>query len=88
MLNQHEWLEYGIANGFCSPPVCACHDGIPMTANEDTEWEEVGEACVFIVRPYSDPQVKADVEANHSPSVWRSDAGVPMLNEHAARADG
>ena len=80
MLNADEWLAYGIKQGFCGPLVCACHDGIPMTETEDAEWDDNGEACVFIVRPYADPQIKADVEANHSPSVWRSNADAPTLN--------
>ena len=40
-----EWLQYGYEQGFCSPPVCASHDGIPSSLVEDEEWEEGLDPC-------------------------------------------
>lgn len=62
-----DWLHYGIANGWCGPPVCANHDGIPTTASEDDD-EDV---CLHVLRLYANDEQRRAVEENHSPSVWR-----------------
>lgn len=67
-----DWLRYGYQQGWCGPMVCSMHDGIP--AAED-EYEADG--CVPVVRLYEDAEIKAAVEADHPPSVWRaSNAGL------------
>ena len=71
MMNQAEWLVYGLENGFCGPRVCIFHDGLPTTKSEDDEMDEGNDPCVFLIRMYSDAQERAEIEANHSPSVWR-----------------
>lgn len=65
-----EWLAYGIEKGWTSPAVCSTHDGIPSTHEEDEEFEN-GDPCLHILRLYESPEVKAAVEENHAPSVWR-----------------
>jgi hypothetical protein len=67
-----EWLQEGLSNGFCGPAVCYPHDGLPMTEEEDTQFFEGEDPCIHIIRLYEDLDVKAGVEANHSPSVWRA----------------
>lgn len=69
-MTYEEWIEAGIKAGFCGPAVCSTHDGIPTTQAEDEEFEE-GDPCVHIVRLYESPEIKAQVEENHAPSVWR-----------------
>lgn len=66
-----DWLEYGYANGWCSPPVCFIHDGFPTSIFEDAEMEE-SDPCLHMVRLYDDEQHKNEVEANHPPSQWRA----------------
>lgn len=44
------WLNQGIEAGFCSPPVCSTHDGLPLTDEEDAEFEEGFDPCVQAVR--------------------------------------
>lgn len=66
------WLRYGHQQGFCSPPVCVHHDGLGTTAAEDTDTDDGGDPCLHSVRLYPDAQTKAEVEANHPPSVWRA----------------
>lgn len=66
-----DWLAVGIRNGFCGPPVCATHDGVPSTAAEDAEFEDGFDPCVTVIRPYEDVGVRREVELNHSPSTWR-----------------
>lgn len=66
-----DWIGQGIEKGFCGPPVCGTHDGIPMTDEEEARCEEGEDPCVFIIRPYHDADEKKAVEDNHAPSKWR-----------------
>ena len=63
-----QWLQLGYDRGWCGPPVCATHDGVPMSEDE----YEMGEVCCHLLRLYEDPEVKAVVERDHSPSIWRA----------------
>jgi hypothetical protein len=51
-MNQADWLELGIASGYCTEPACATHDGTPMIASEEADFDEDGwdDRCVPIVR--------------------------------------
>ncbi|NBO53323.1 MAG: hypothetical protein EBU84_01755 [Actinobacteria bacterium] len=66
------WMRIGLSRGWCGPPVCYTHDGVPSTAQEDDEWIEGKDPCMHIVRLYEDAQMRALVEMNHSPSKWRN----------------
>jgi hypothetical protein len=66
-----EWIEFGMAQGWCGPPCCVPHDGIGTTEAEDADYEGGGDPCYHVIRLYEDDTVKVGVEANHSPSVWR-----------------
>lgn len=66
-----DWMAEGIKQGWCGPPVCSTHDGIPTSEEEDLLWEEE-DPCVHIIRPYTEKSHKVAVEKNHSPSVWRN----------------
>lgn len=66
-----EWIAYGIEQGWCGPPVCYTHDGLPMSLEEDGEFQE-GDPCVHIVRMYEDKDMKEKIESEHSPSLWRN----------------
>jgi len=70
-LDLDEWLEYGYRNGYCSPPVCYTHDGLPTSIFEDSELDG-GDPCLHLVRLYEDEEHERAIEANHSPSVWRA----------------
>ena len=65
-----EWMATGYELGYCGPPVCYTHDGLPTTFEEDEEFEE-NDPCLHIVRLYEDLDMKQGVEDNHSPSTWR-----------------
>lgn len=67
-----QWMAYGIRKGWCGPPVCYTHDGLPSTSAEDDDWIDGGEPCIHVVRMYEGDEQKAAVEENHSPSVWRN----------------
>lgn len=66
-----EWLQEGLAKGFCGPALCYTHDGLPTTIEEDEEFES-SDPCIHIIRLYEDASVKVGVEENHSPSTWRA----------------
>ena len=72
VLDFDEWITYGIKKGWCGPPVCSTHDGLPMSEQEDTEFGEGQDPCVHIVRMYDDIDMKKEIENNHSPSQWRN----------------
>jgi hypothetical protein len=67
-----EWITYGIKKGWCGPPVCYTHDGLPMSEQEYAEFDEGQDPCTHIVRMYEDIDMKNKVEENHSPSQWRN----------------
>lgn len=67
-----EWMEFGIRMGWCGPPVCSTHDGIPMSEDEESMWEQGGDPCIHIIRMYEDEQQKISIEITHSPTNWRN----------------
>jgi hypothetical protein len=67
-----EWMSYGIKKGWCGPPVCHTHDGLPMSEQEDVEFGEGQDPCIHIVRMYDDIDMKKEIENDHSPSQWRN----------------
>lgn len=45
------WLQKGIDMGWVTPPFCNTHDGDPyMTEEEELEWNEGGDPCMFIIK--------------------------------------
>lgn len=66
------WYEIGLRQGFIGPFVCATHDGVPSTLEEDNENEAGNDPCTYVARRYFSPEEKQRVEENHSPSVWRN----------------
>lgn len=71
-LSFDEWMKLGVDNNFVGPPVCSTHDGVPMSLEEEQEFDEGNDPCIHVVRLYETPDVKTSVEENHSPSVWRN----------------
>jgi hypothetical protein len=69
-LTAEQWIAYGIKNGWCGPPVCYTHDGLPTSSDEDEEFEE-HDPCITIIRMYDDNKMRQEIEANHSASIWR-----------------
>lgn len=49
-----EWLQYGIDHNYCSQAVCATHDGLPMTPEEEQYWDEGYDPCSVGVRIWFD----------------------------------
>lgn len=59
-----DWLLLGMNNGWISKPVCSTHDGLPTTHEEDTEWEDGGDPCIYAVRLFADDAERKAVEDN------------------------
>ncbi len=67
-----KWMQIGIENGWCGPPVCYLHDGLPLTPEEEeTMYDGTEEYCIHIVRMYDSEETAKKVVENHSPSQWR-----------------
>jgi hypothetical protein len=66
-----EWLRTGMDCGWCGPAVCSTHDGTPTSEAEDDDLEDGADPCVHILRLYENAEIRAAVESNHSPSLWR-----------------
>jgi len=72
-----DWYQAGLDNGWCTPVVCATHDGIPSTLYEDEEWSEGHDPCQWIVRLYDDPAHREAIEMNSPFLAWRRDESTP-----------
>ncbi len=71
-LSFEQWMSYGIEKGWCGPPVCYTHDGLPIALEEDEEFDEGHDPCIHIIRMYESDQQKDAIENAHSPSQWRN----------------
>lgn len=45
-----EWVKAGVSRGWVSEPVCATHQGLPTTKEEDDEWDEGFDPCSLGMR--------------------------------------
>ncbi len=70
-MEHHEWIMYGMERGWIGPRVCATHDGLPMTEEEESEFDEGYDPCIPVYRIYDSLEEKKAIEYNHSPSEWR-----------------
>lgn len=42
----YAWIKVGIDRKWISEPVCATHDGLPNTEDEEKEWEDGYDPCI------------------------------------------
>jgi len=61
MIDFDEWLAVGEANKWVSGAVCSTHDSIPVTPEEDAEFEE-GDPCIHVLRLFESAE---DYDAAH-----------------------
>jgi hypothetical protein len=71
VMKQDEWIELGVKMGWCSPPICEPHDGMPMSEEEARQYEEGSDPCVHILRLYNNEAHRLAVEAFSAQAVWR-----------------
>lgn len=70
-MTHEEWITYGVKQGWVTAPVCYTHDGLPTRENEEADFDEGFDPCVFIMRLTENKDDQKNVEINHSPSAWR-----------------
>lgn len=71
-MSYEEWIQMGMDQGWCGPPVCHTHDGLPITEEEEIQlYDDGDDICIHIVRMYESHEIQVGVEENHSASVWR-----------------
>lgn len=46
----YEWLKIGIDNEWVSDVVCDTHEGVPMTDEEMSKWDEGEDPCILAIR--------------------------------------
>jgi hypothetical protein len=46
----NEWMRFGYDKGWISDVFCNTHDGGPLTDDEQQEWDDGGDPCMFCVR--------------------------------------
>lgn len=51
-MDYDEWIAYGKENHWCSELICSTHTGIPLDADEDKQFSEGFDPCVYTVRIY------------------------------------
>ena len=73
-----EWMKIGLAKSWCGPPVCYTHDGLPMSEEEEAEFEE-GDPCIHVIRMYESEEHRHSIEEVHSPSQWRNHYKDPTI---------
>jgi hypothetical protein len=45
-----DWLNYGVSKKWCTDIVCSTHDMVEMTDEENAEWDQGYDPCIFVVR--------------------------------------
>lgn len=53
------WQQYGERRGWVSDAVCATHDGIPGTPDENAEWEAGYDPCQHVLRLWPNGRLPA-----------------------------
>ena len=49
-MDMYEWLRLGIDKGWISEVKCFTHDWLPVTEEEEKEFDDGYDPCVFAVR--------------------------------------
>lgn len=74
-----EWVQYGYHQGWCTVPICAQHDGLPITQEEDDALVDDLDLCIFISRMGDDLPLE-EIEDHTSAADWRKrDYGIGEL---------
>lgn len=71
-LTFEEWANWGWEQGWCSPPVCVTHDGLPLSENEEEELLDGEDNCVHIIRLYEDSQTASEIVEANPELRWRA----------------
>jgi hypothetical protein len=50
----HEWIDYGIKRGWCTPVYCDTHDSMELTDLEAQQWDDGEDPCIPVIRIWED----------------------------------
>jgi hypothetical protein len=75
-----QWLAYGVDRKWCLYPVCEIHDGIPMTLDEELQFEQGLDPCVHILRLTED-EASWDEAYGHMKSTLRHRIPYPLESQ-------
>lgn len=53
---QEDWIRYGVEKGWCSLPKCATHDALPLSPEEQKEFERGYDPCLLGIRLWEEGQ--------------------------------
>jgi hypothetical protein len=67
-MNFQDWLDIGRKHGFCSLPTCSTHEIVPMSEEEEKEWDKGLDPCQVVIRVYSTREEYIEVEG-HAPTL-------------------
>lgn len=67
-----KWANWGWERGWCSPPVCVTHDGLPTSDEEEEQIMEGDDICVHVIRLYEDGQTASEVVQSNPALSWRA----------------
>lgn len=65
------WLRHGLIKRWISPPACYSHDGVGMLPEEEIQFEDGGDPCIWLIRVYEDQDMAKELEGYHAPYSWR-----------------
>lgn len=66
------WAELGWLAGWCSPPVCVTHDGLPTSDEEEEQMMDGDDICVHVIRLYDSGQQASQVIDANPAVAWRA----------------
>lgn len=53
-MNFDHWYQIGLKKGWIAEGVCQTHDMVPMTEQEEAEFEAGGDPCVPVLRVWTE----------------------------------
>lgn len=57
-MTRDEWLNYGLAHGYCSELFCHTHENVPALSDEEAaEIDAGGDPCIVGVRVYDEWEI-------------------------------
>jgi hypothetical protein len=66
-----EWLDQGIKLGHCSPVICNTHDGNGLTEEQEAEFDDGGDPCVFVIQVFETDEDRVFLFENFPPFKYR-----------------
>lgn len=66
------WVKFGHRQGWAQYPTCSSHDGVPMSLQEELDWDQGNDPCLHVIRLCESLDHHADVADNTPAMKYRS----------------